>query len=157
MEVADRVAVMNGGRVEQFASPQQVYERPQTDFVYRFLGHYNTLSHREFAAASGNPAEIAVHTGTPDGPDVFVRPHEIAIAREEGGCDGLAATVTHIGFAGSTVKIELRVANTSRSLDVELPGLEYRQLALEVRQRVVIYLREAQHVGTPLRRAVGSA
>jgi ABC-type sulfate/molybdate transport systems ATPase subunit len=40
LAVADRVAVMNGGRIEQFAPPQDVYERPQTGFAYRFLGHY---------------------------------------------------------------------------------------------------------------------
>jgi hypothetical protein len=79
---------------------------------------------------------------------VFVRPHEIVIARENCGRDGLTATVAHIGFAGSNVKVELRVENAPRSVDVELPGLECRQLALEVRQRVVIYLRQVQHVGT---------
>jgi ABC-type sugar transport system ATPase subunit len=51
---------------------------------------------------------------------------------------GLAATVAHIGFAGSTVKVELRVENAPHSVDVELPGLEYRQLAFEVRQPVVM-------------------
>jgi hypothetical protein len=55
------------------------------------------------------------------------------------------------------MKVELRVANAPHSVDVELPGVEYRQLALEVGQRVVIYLREAQNAGTPVGRAPGSA
>ena len=38
MEIADRVAIMNGGRIEQVGSPREVSERPQTAFVEAFLG-----------------------------------------------------------------------------------------------------------------------
>jgi len=146
LEVADRVAVMNAGRIEQCAAPQEIYERPRTDFVYRFLGHYNTLSRSEFSTAGGNPAQLTVGALTPAGPDVFVRPHEIGIAREDGGRNGLAATVARIGFVGPTVKVELRIAEAPRNIDVELPQLEYRQLALEVTQRVILYVRDQSHV-----------
>ena len=152
LEVADRVGVMKSGRIGQFASPQEVYERPQTGFVYRFLGHYNTLSHREFAAASGNPVQVAAYAATPDGPDVFVRPHELGIEREGGGPHGLAATVAHIGFAGAAVKVELRIGSSPGSVDVELQELEYRRLALEVSQPVLLYLRDRQPAGASVGR-----
>src|SRR5690349_11885733 len=43
LEVADRVVVMNHGRVEQVGAPEEVYDRPATPFVYEFLGHVNRL------------------------------------------------------------------------------------------------------------------
>jgi len=43
MALSDRVVVMNGGRVEQIATPQQAYERPDSPFVARFLGRTNEL------------------------------------------------------------------------------------------------------------------
>jgi sulfate transport system ATP-binding protein len=152
-EVADRVAVLNGAALNSTLRHGS-YTRDRNAISYIASLDYNTFAHREFAAVSGNPAGIAAHTGTPHGPDVFVRPHETGIAREDGARKGLAATVSHIGFAGSTEKVELRVENAPHSVDVELSGLEYRQLALEVRQRVVLYLRAAQHIGVPVRGAV---
>jgi hypothetical protein len=53
--------------------------------------------------------EVAAHTGTPDGPDVFVRPHEIGIAREDDGRDSLAATVAHIVMTTFTKGICLQL------------------------------------------------
>jgi ABC-type proline/glycine betaine transport system ATPase subunit len=53
--------------------------------------------------------EVAAHTGTPDGPDVFVRPHEIGIAREDDCRDSLAATVAHIVMTTFTKGICLQL------------------------------------------------
>ena len=41
--MSDRIAVMNGGRVEQIGSPREIYERPQTAFVADFIGSLNVL------------------------------------------------------------------------------------------------------------------
>ena len=49
LEVSDRVAVMNGGNIEQYDSPEEVYEHPANPFVFRFLGNYN-LFHSRLAA-----------------------------------------------------------------------------------------------------------
>src|SRR5678809_1054545 len=62
MEVADRVVVMNHGRVEQIGAPEEVYDRPATPFVYEFRGHVNRLP-------SG------------DGATTFTRPHEFEVTR----------------------------------------------------------------------------
>jgi hypothetical protein len=59
----------------------------------------------------------------------------------------LAATVAHIRFAGLIVKVELRVGDVRRTLDVLLQELRYRHLALKVNQRVVVYRRDRQLSG----------
>ncbi|MCW2276578.1 sulfate ABC transporter ATP-binding protein, partial [Rhodoblastus acidophilus] len=65
LEVSDRVAVMNAGRIEQFAPPQDVYEKPASPFVFKFLGNYNLFKGREHG-----------------GDEALVRPHDIVIHRD---------------------------------------------------------------------------
>ncbi len=47
LEVSDRVAVMNEGRIEQFASPEEIYDNPANPFVFKFLGNYNLFHGRK--------------------------------------------------------------------------------------------------------------
>src|SRR5262249_28444692 len=60
LTMSDRVAVMNGGRVEQVGSPREVYEEPHTEFVADFLGVSNLLSGQ---AAGGGNGECMLRVG----------------------------------------------------------------------------------------------
>ncbi|WP_029089491.1 ABC transporter ATP-binding protein [Brevibacterium album] len=80
LAIADRVAVMNSGRIEQYDAPHSVYARPGTAFTARFVGSIN-----EFAVspawAPGAPLPIAA-----DGAEVvFIRPEDLAITPQEEG------------------------------------------------------------------------
>ncbi|MDH2442837.1 ABC transporter ATP-binding protein [Amnibacterium sp. CER49] len=108
LAVADRVAVMNAGRIEQIGTPEQLYLRPVSAFVADFVG----LSNRLPGVLDG--ARVTVHgvglealpSGRPDGPvSVFVRPEDLAIAE-----DGLAATVVATSFLGAVRRTTLRLA-----------------------------------------------
>jgi sulfate/thiosulfate transport system ATP-binding protein len=126
LEVADRVAVMNAGQIEQYDSPQAVYERPANPFVFRFLGNYN-LFHGRVAA--------------PDGQGLtFVRPHDVEISRANGS-GSIAAKVTHVGFAGAVVNVELAGLDDQKPIDAELTTQAYRDLALKVEDEVFVRLR----------------
>ena len=92
LEVADRVAVMRAGHIEQFGSPQDVYEHPANPFVFQFLGHYNVFSARQGAAALG-----------PGIGQAFVRPHDVLLSREGTDDHALPARVTHVGLIGPVV------------------------------------------------------
>ncbi|MDI9850173.1 TOBE-like domain-containing protein [Rhodoblastus sp. 17X3] len=125
LEVSDRVAVMGKGRIEQFASPQEVYEKPANEFVFKFLGNYNVFHGRSGAGA-------------------FVRPHDIAIFRTEDGerPDAQRGVVWHIGFGGPVVKIELQSDDRNR-IDVELTAQAYRDLNLKRGEKVWFAARRA--------------
>ena len=125
LEVSDRVAVMGNGRIEQFASPQEVYEKPANEFVFKFLGNYNV-----FHGRSGDGA--------------FVRPHDIAIFRTLDGDrpDAQSGVVSHIGFGGPVVKIELEAADRNR-IDVELTAQDYHDLNLQRGEKVWFAARRA--------------
>ena len=66
LEVADRVVVMNQGRIEQVGTPDEVYDHPATPFVLQFLGDVN-LFHGRLGARAGEAA----------GEVSYVRPHEL--------------------------------------------------------------------------------
>jgi sulfate/thiosulfate transport system ATP-binding protein len=84
MEVADTIAVMNAGRIEQVGSPREVYDKPATEFVMSFLGPAVRIDGR------------------------LVRPHDVAVSLEptDGAVEALVRRVVHLGFE---VRIELEL------------------------------------------------
>ena len=117
MEVADRIVVMNEGRVEQVGSPDEVYDRPATPFVLQFLGDVN-LFHGRRDHAPGQPAH-GVGGGGLGGEVSYVRPHEIdLVAAPEPG--SWTATLAHVLTVGPNTRLELRRQGDEAPVDVEL-------------------------------------
>jgi len=111
VEVADRIVLMNRGRVEQTGTTQEVYERPATAFAYSFLGAVNTFPGRiegdtlrvgsaavPFADRSGVHSEDVV---------AFARPHELDIVKDCDTAQGLPAQVQRVMVSGATARVEL--------------------------------------------------
>ena len=98
-ELADRIAVMNHGRIEQLADPERLYTDPASPFVCRFLGEVNELP----------PALHARWTGV-GGADAiaFVRPHDLELTPTPSAA--VAAIVETVRDLGATVRIEARHA-----------------------------------------------
>src|SRR5438876_3506519 len=111
LEVADRVVVMNRGRVEQMGTPPEVFDRPATPFVMNFLGHVNIFHGRvEGGKALLGPLALDFpdHPGAQALPAAgYARPHELEVARSAEEEGGLWATVRHVHAAGAVVKVEL--------------------------------------------------
>ena len=118
MEVADRVVVMNAGRIEQQGTPDQVYDHPATPFVLQFLGDVN-LFHGRFDHGPGAPRA--------EGGVSYVRPHELQIvdAPEEGS---VAVTLAQAFTVGSSTRLEFQRAGEEGYVNVELPRAEYLAL-----------------------------
>jgi sulfate transport system ATP-binding protein len=151
LEVADRVVVMNRGRIEQIGTPDEVYSNPASPFVYRFLGDVNVFHSRLHGvwAEIGRPlpeapAAVAVvdadNTIDADRPvaapaasdaDVgalaFVRPHDIDIVRQP-QTGALEARVQDVHAIGPSVRVEL--AHGSELIEVELSRERAEGLAL---------------------------
>jgi len=119
MEVADRIVVMNEGRIEQEGSPDQVYDHPATPFVLQFLGDVN-LFHGRLGHGPGAP---------PARPDeiTYVRPHELQIIEvpEEGS---VAVTLAQALTVGPNTRLEFKRVDEAGYVDVELPREEYTAL-----------------------------
>ncbi|MFO0826443.1 MAG: sulfate/molybdate ABC transporter ATP-binding protein [Gemmataceae bacterium] len=137
-EVADRVVVMNKGKIEQNGTPIEVFEHPATAFVMDFLGNVNKLPVR----VEGGKALLG-ETGTVELPaklfgtsengkiDAYIRPHELDISRTAEGGNCMLAKTLHINPAGSVVKVRLMAEDFGLVITVDITPDRYRGLSLK--------------------------
>jgi len=127
MEVADRIVVMNHGRIEQDGPPDEVYDHPATPFVLQFLGDVN-LFHGRLGQDSGSDVS-------------YVRPHELQIAAQpqEGS---LAVTLSQALTVGPNTRLEFKRSDDASYVDVELPRSEY----IALRERLGLKPGSAVHL-----------
>jgi len=152
LEVADRVVVMNEGRVEQVGTPDEVYQSPATAFVLEFLGQANVLRGRVrggracFGAIEVDAPEVQ---GAPEGPAVgYVRPHDLALARDGEAGSSLTAIVREVRVLGPLVRVELEEAGTGAPLEAEAHRHELDALGLAEGDRVFVRPRRWQVFAT---------
>ena len=107
MTMADTIAVMNGGRIEQLGSPAELYERPRTAFVAGFLGKSNLLDGTigdEGMVRLSDGSELRVHTNGTRGPvSIGVRPEKISLG--DGGVNRLAGRVKESAYIGVATEV----------------------------------------------------
>ena len=134
LEVADRVVVLNKGRIEQSGSPAEVYHSPANPFVCSLLGRVNIL-----------PAPRIPLDGGANGAarPMYVRPHEMDLWRDAtlAGSGAVAGTVLHVNAAGPVVRIDLRGEDGTR-LMVELSHERHRGTSVARGDRVFVAPRD---------------
>jgi sulfate transport system ATP-binding protein len=114
LEVADRVVIMNHGRVEQIGRPEEVYARPVSPFVIDFLGDVN-LFHcriddgRVFVGSTPLDVELADAPANGVG-TVYIRPHIMTIELERSSPHAFPATIVHVTRTGPIAKVECETA-----------------------------------------------
>ena len=118
MDVADRVVVMNAGRIEQIASPRDLYDRPANEFVMSFVGPVNRVG------------------------DVFIRPHDVEILLEPNGTtqEAMIERLVHLGFE---VRVEL-VRDDGAHISAQLTRDQSDELELE--QGQIVYVRPTRQM-----------
>jgi len=134
LEVADRVVIMNEGRIEQIGTPEEVYNHPATPFVYNFLGKVN-LFHGRIEGGKAYISDLAVELSRDTQPDaestlVYVRPHELDIAHQPQGQNHFRARVKHINLAGPLAKVDL-ITESGHAIHVEMSQESFRERHLE--------------------------
>lgn len=139
-EVADKVVVMNKGRVEQAGTPQEVFDHPANSFVMDFLGNVNVFQGRvQNGRADLGSFEVA-YPSYPHGEArrirAYVRPHEMEIGHAAADASSLAARVLHVNPAGPVVRVQLRAETSGLLIHVEVNPERYGELALRPGQTV---------------------
>ena len=131
LEVADRVVLMNGGKVEQVGSPQQVWDNPANPFVYGFLGDVNLFK--------GRTPEGETHT--------YIRPHDLDVRRYATGDTGIVARLERTLVIGSVARLELISQdniNQENIIEAEISAAEFREKNYREGELLVLTPRQAQ-------------
>ena len=113
MEVADTIAVMNEGRIEQIGSPEEVYDQPASDFVMGFIGPTSTIDGK------------------------LVRPHDVTVSLipTDGAFEAMVSRVIHLGFE---VRVELELPDGTSARAQLTRG---QTAELELARGDVVYVR----------------
>ncbi len=146
LELANRVVVMNEGRIEQDGTPEDVVEHPATPFVVNFLGQVNIFHGRvQDGQALFGPMAVAF----PEHPHTeartaagYSRPHELSVSRtDEGG--GLWAIVTDVRVSGAIVKMEV-TGDERQPMQIELGREQYEQIRAIIGEQVYVKPRKVR-------------
>ncbi|WP_457299226.1 sulfate/molybdate ABC transporter ATP-binding protein [Phyllobacterium sp. P5_D12] len=122
LELADRVVVMSQGRIEQIGTPDEVYDRPNSPFVYSFIGESSSIG---VQIKNGelwlDGQALSISSDRPDGEGLlYFRPHDVDLI--EGSDEGIAGTVVASRRVGATRRIELRIAGVTDHVEIEIPA-----------------------------------
>ena len=116
LAVADRIGVMNKGKIEQIAAPQDLYQRPATEYVATFIGLTNRLpgaSNGDEAVVFGQRVPLLEGSAKGDSVAVLVRPENLTLtaAAQHDSHVGERARVEVIHFLGSLVRVDTVIAS----------------------------------------------
>ncbi len=124
MELADRVVVLRDGRIEQVGTPDEVYQRPASPFVFDFIGRGGVVEGRvdggRFVARDEGLALPSAEAG--DGPaQLFVRPHALRLVGEG---EGLRGRVRALRSSGGRRTLEIELAQQDGVLELDLAATD---------------------------------
>ncbi|MDX8435197.1 sulfate/molybdate ABC transporter ATP-binding protein [Mesorhizobium abyssinicae] len=122
LELADRVVVMSQGRIEQVGSADEIYDTPNSPFVYSFIGESSCLPVKvesgEVWIADRSIGLSAPHAASGDAL-LYFRPHDVELLDGCSGC--IAGTVAASRRVAGTRRVELEIGGERQRVEVELP------------------------------------
>ena len=157
LEVADRVVLMNAGRIEQVGTPQQVWDQPASPFVYGFLGDVNLFHGRAHEGAvqfGGMQIAAPEHAATQDArASAYVRPHDLDVQRYTPGATGLVVNLSRAIVVGPIARLELLPVEADKQPDnggadplveAQIPAQQFREMGLKEGETLVVTPRQAR-------------
>lgn len=124
MTMADRMAVMNEGEIEQVAPPNEVYDNPANEFVADFIGDMNAMRGRiedeEFVTADGATFDVP-DTDVEGDANLVIRPEKLRIAEDDelDTANQTTGTVKETVFRGTSTRYEVELDHADDTVDVE--------------------------------------
>ncbi len=142
LEVADRIVLMNRGKVEQVGAPDDVYNHPASPFVYGFLGNVNLFHgrvHEGVLAAGGTSLAAPEHPQAYEATGVgYVRPHELDVERYTANGEGIVAQLKRVHAIGPLAQLELERSDDGSLIEAVLPAERYAQLQITTGATVLV-------------------
>jgi sulfate transport system ATP-binding protein len=126
IELADRVVVMSQGKIEQIGTPDEIYDEPNSPFVFSFIGESSVLPVKvEQGKVWLDEHPLDVASGKiPNGPaQLFFRPDEVEVGSDLPGA--IVGVVSALRRHGGARRVELEVGDRRDHIEIELPA-DYR-------------------------------
>ena len=156
LEVADRVVLMNQGKVEQIGSPQEVWDHPASPFVYGFLGDVNLFhgrAHEGEVHLDGVQLDSPEHAGAQNAKAfAYVRPHDLDVQRyARRAPQGHRGQLDRAIVVGPIARLELipveahpTVRAQDPMIEAQIPAQQFRDLGLREGETLVVTPRKAR-------------
>jgi sulfate/thiosulfate transport system ATP-binding protein len=164
LEVADRVVLMNAGKVEQIGSPQEVWDHPASPFVYGFLGDVNMFhgrAHQGEIHLDGLQLESPEHAAAENAKAfAYVRPHDLDVQRYSPGAGvdasgrprGIVVQLARAIVVGPIARLELipaednkpDVAGPDAIIEAQIPAQQFREQGFREGETLVVTPRRAR-------------
>jgi len=145
LDLADRVSVLNQGKIEQVGTPYEIFHQPKTEFVLNFLGNVNFF---HGSAGDGKVVLGKINIIAPQfnhmpvrSAHVFVRPHQFDLDTAAKSGKSMPAKVTRIHTAGSFVRLEL-VTEENEAIQADIMPEKFADLAIELGITVHVHPKE---------------
>jgi spermidine/putrescine transport system ATP-binding protein len=141
MAMADRIAIMNEGRVEQIGTAKEIYNQPASRFVADFIGESNFIAvdwHDGVVTASHDKIPLSSQAASGSGSGtLMVRPEAVRLAAASPNDPGLLGTVVKVSFLGSFTRVSIDCAAAEDPILVDMPIV----LSEQVREESLVALR----------------
>ena len=165
LEVADRVVVINQGKIEQSGSPQEVWEHPASPFVYGFLGDVNLFhgrAHEGLVHLEGMELDSPEHSAAQNAKAfAYVRPHDLDVQRYSTGAAldaagrprGIVAQLSRAIVVGPIARLELIPVDDPKPADnsapealieAQIPAQQFKEMGLREGETLVVTPRRAR-------------
>jgi sulfate transport system ATP-binding protein len=146
LEVSDSIVILRSGKIEQIGSPDEVYNKPKSPFVFNFLGDVNLFHGR---IQEGKAIIANMDVDSPEHSDVkdtvavaYVRPYDVEIVRTKG--QGIPAEIQYIHSTGRNVRVELKRLDTGTLIESQLEQEIYREMNLLPGETVYLRIKKAK-------------
>ena len=127
LTISDRIAIMNQGRIDQIGTPNDIYERPNTEFVAEFLGTANIFTRKVNNGVVQLARGLELSTNYNGEVTIVVRPEDFYITSEN--CkEGWIGTVAFKRLLGPTIDLEIAVDEVENLLRLSIPRREGENL-----------------------------
>jgi len=133
---------MNEGKIEQSGTPEEVYERPATQFVYGFLGDVNLFHGRI------DRGRVSIGENELDAPEwahardqagvAYVRTYDVELGTTPSGPSSLEAVICHVRAFGPVVRVELDLVEGGKMIEAHVPRSRFDSLTLAKGQKLYV-------------------
>jgi sulfate transport system ATP-binding protein len=137
LELADRIVVMRDGRIEQIGTPDEIYDEPNSPFMFSFIGESSALPVRVDQGRLWLDGHLLdLHPGNvPDGPaTLFLRPHDVDLVDTVHGA--IPGIVSFLRRQGGSRRLDLEVNGFGERVEIEVPAsFQYGASEVAIRPR----------------------